>query len=154
MSFLARLTARFLALASIIAVFIVDIVVAARESAPNAVRWLAFSAAACVLWLSLPALADGGAAASAIDVGGLLDLFMTKVLPILVALGLFHSAAAMLRSLWAKVQVAAGKTPTKIDDFFVHLANPIIEQAIELVDAGDIEAAKKKLKGLQAAGKR
>ena len=45
---------------------------------------------------------------------------------------------------------AAGLSPTKVDDFLVHLMGPAIEDALALIDAGDTDGVKKKLAGLRA----
>jgi hypothetical protein len=107
----------------------------------------------CVTSLfAFAALADPGAAAASSALQPVLD-FIVKIAPFLAALGLFHVLASGLKLLWIKVQVAAGKTPTKIDDFLVHLLDPAVQEAIRLADAGDVEAVRRKLVGIAALAK-
>ncbi len=72
-----------------------------------------------------------------------------KVAPLLLALGLFHAAASAGRQIWAKVKDGAAASPTKIDDFLVHIADPPITIALDLLDKGDIEGAKQKMQALK-----
>lgn len=75
--------------------------------------------------------------------------FFFRVAPLLAALGLFHMAAASARALWMRVKLKAGSTPTKIDDFLIHVADPPVQAALLLLDAGDIEGAKKKITAIR-----
>lgn len=83
----------------------------------------------------------------------LVDTFIKwflDVAPLLAALGLFHIAASLGRGLWAKLKDGAAKSPTKIDDFLVHIADPPITLALDLLDKGDVEGARKKLEALKS----
>lgn len=76
--------------------------------------------------------------------------YFLEIAPLLAALGLFHAAAATLRVLWAKLKIAAGESPTKIDDFLVHLADPPLTAALDLLDRGDVDGARKKIEALKS----
>jgi hypothetical protein len=69
---------------------------------------------------------------------------------LLVVLGLSHILAETLRALWAKAKVMAGNTPTKVDDFLVHVLDAPITAAISLAESGDVNGAIAKLRAIQA----
>lgn len=76
--------------------------------------------------------------------------FLVRVAPLLAALGLFHLAAAGARAAWAKTKIAAAGTPTKVDDFLVHIADGPLTIALDLLDRGDLEGARKKIEALKS----
>lgn len=79
----------------------------------------------------------------------IIDFFVTYA-PLFAALGLFHLGAAGARAAWGKIKIAAGASPTKVDDFLIHVADGPITAAIALFDAGDMAGVKQKLDALKS----
>lgn len=87
------------------------------------------------------------------DLFDVLLKFLEHVAPVIGALGLWAVIARIGRALWAQIVVAAGKTPTKIDDFIVHLVEPAVEAGLDLVEHGDALAGVAKIRAAIAAAK-
>ncbi len=79
-----------------------------------------------------------------------LDIFLNTVVPILVGLGLFHTAAAMGRGLWAKFK---GGTTNSVGIMLEHVLDPVVAAGLDMLDRGDVAGATAKLQALRALTK-